>query len=82
MRGQQQGDPLSPYLFLICNEGLSSLMRLATRDGTIKDVKVCLKASTITHFLFLDYCILFSEATERGAHNLREILKEYEDCSG
>ncbi|XP_017609583.1 uncharacterized protein LOC108455547 [Gossypium arboreum] len=38
-RGLRQGDPLSLFLFLICREGLSSLLRLVVRDGTLKGVK-------------------------------------------
>ncbi|KAA3469130.1 reverse transcriptase [Gossypium australe] len=37
--GPRQKDPLSPFLFLICNEGLSTLMRLARREGRLKGVR-------------------------------------------
>ncbi|KAA3484416.1 reverse transcriptase [Gossypium australe] len=54
--------------------GLSSLMRLTSWEGTIKGAKVCRKGPTITHLLFADDCILIGDATKRGAQNLKTIL--------
>ncbi|KAA3468114.1 reverse transcriptase [Gossypium australe] len=65
--GLRQGDPLIPFLFLICGEGLSSLMRKATEEGHLKGVKVSRRGPQISHLLFADDCILFGEANERGA---------------
>lgn len=81
-RGLRQGDPLSPFLFLFCGEGISSLMRLAEGDNVLKGVKATRHGPAITHLLFVDDCILFAEATEGGAHSLKQILKDYEVSSG
>ncbi|KAA3455557.1 reverse transcriptase [Gossypium australe] len=77
-----QGDPISPLLFLICSEGLSTLLRLATEEGRLKGIKVSRRGPQISHLLFADDCILFREATEMGIATFEQVLKEYEECSG
>ncbi|KAA3472832.1 reverse transcriptase [Gossypium australe] len=81
-RGLRQGDPLSPFLFLFCGEGLFSLMRLAMKGRTIRGVKASKSGPQVSHLLFVDDCILFEEATERGTNSLKQILHEYEIYSG
>ncbi|KAA3466263.1 LINE-1 reverse transcriptase isogeny [Gossypium australe] len=80
--GLKQGDSLSPFLFLICSEGLSTLMRLAGSERKLKGVRASRSGPSILNLLFVDDCILFGEATTRGVIALKSILKEYEDCSG
>ncbi|KAK5771002.1 hypothetical protein PVK06_047171 [Gossypium arboreum] len=82
MRGLKPRNPLSPYLFLICSEGLSSLMRSAMKKGDIKGLKACRRGPQISHLLFVDDCIIFGEATTLGACKIKDVLKEYEKCSG
>jgi hypothetical protein len=62
-RGLRQGDPLSPYLFIICAEGLSALIRQAENRGELHGIKICRKAPIISHLLFADDCFLFFKAT-------------------
>ena len=39
-RGIRQGDPLSPYLFLLCAEGFSALIHKATHDNQISGMSI------------------------------------------
>ncbi|KAA3472533.1 reverse transcriptase [Gossypium australe] len=81
-RGLRQGDPLSPYLFLIYSEGLSSLIRQAVGEGFLRGVKVSRRGPEISHLLFADDCLLFGEATKERATFLKAMLRQYEHCSG
>nr|KYP48093.1 Transposon TX1 uncharacterized [Cajanus cajan] len=82
-RGIRQGDPLSPYLFILCTEGLSTLLKRCCGCGDLHGIKFCRGAPEITHhLLFADDCFLFSKATPRDCSKLREILDLYERASG
>ena len=52
-RSLHQGNPLSPYLFLICEEGLSALIKKSIDDGVLHGVSICKRGSDISHLFFL-----------------------------
>jgi hypothetical protein len=81
-RGIRQGDPLSPYLFLLCAEGLSSLLKNVRLQFLSKGIRVGIHTPWVSHLLFADDCFIFTQATERGGQRLMEILHQYQRGSG
>ncbi|KAL5565829.1 hypothetical protein UlMin_028993 [Ulmus minor] len=79
---QFNGDPLSPYLFLLCGEGLSSLLHRYEQSGDLQGLRCGLRGPTISHLLFADDSLFFLEAQLATCTNLKEILKLYETASG
>lgn len=51
-RGVRQGDPLSPYLFLIVSKGLTSLIHQATHVDRIWGFSLCKNGLKITQLFF------------------------------
>ena len=81
-RGIRQGDPLSPYLFLLCAEGLSALLRNAEMTHKIHGVAICRGGPKISHLLFADDSLLFCQAKIEECMRLMEVLEKYEKASG
>uniref|UniRef100_A0A803NLB8 Reverse transcriptase domain-containing protein n=1 Tax=Cannabis sativa TaxID=3483 RepID=A0A803NLB8_CANSA len=81
-RGIRQGDPLSPHLFLICVEGLSSLVKKYESWDDLHRCRVCNGAPVISHILFADDNYIYCKATEREARNVIRLLQVFEATSG
>uniref|UniRef100_A0A8I6YBQ1 Reverse transcriptase domain-containing protein n=1 Tax=Hordeum vulgare subsp. vulgare TaxID=112509 RepID=A0A8I6YBQ1_HORVV len=81
-RGLRQGDPISPYLFVICAEGLSALLRDAEEKGLLHGVKIFPRAPCVSHLLFADDSMLLIRAEQQEASTLHDIVQLYEACSG
>jgi ribonuclease HI len=81
-RGLRQGDPISPYLFLICAEALSSMVTQANREGLLSGVPTSRRGPNISHLFFADDSVFFCRATLAQWSNLSAILHSYEVASG
>src|SRR6185295_7746318 len=57
-RGLRQGDPLSPFLFVIYMELLSRLLKKETSRGTFHYHQHC-ESLRLTHLIFADDIVLF-----------------------
>lgn len=60
-RGLRQGNPLSPYLFVLCMQRLSHLINIKVHERKWKGIKVARNSDPITHLFFADDLILFGE---------------------
>ena len=81
-RGICQGDPLSPYLFILCAKGLLSLIKSSVANGVMKSVAVCRGGPKLSQIFFADDSLIFCKASLAECEALQRILKVYEDASG
>ena len=81
-RGLRQGDPLSPYLFLLCGEGLSAMLKKKEREGLIRGVAAARHAPRVSHLFFADDSVIFCRATKEECMQVAKVLEVYEEESG
>lgn len=82
LRGVRQGDPLFPYLFLPCIEGLHSLLHQVDVASHIREVSICKKGPRLTHLFFVDDSLIFYQASMLECQKVQSLLACYEKASG
>ncbi|XP_062014039.1 uncharacterized protein LOC133730473 [Rosa rugosa] len=80
--GLRQGDPLSPYLFLIVSEVLSLRITRAIHDGSLLGIKLTRSCPVLSHLTFAEYSLFFLKVTLLNCWQLGFIINEYCRASG
>ncbi|CAA7054626.1 unnamed protein product [Microthlaspi erraticum] len=81
-RGLRQGDPLSPYIFILCTEVLISNLKRAESVKSLTGLKVARASPPVSHLLFADDSLFFCKASVEESAVLLQILQNYERASG
>lgn len=80
-RGIRQGDPLSPFLFVLMAEGLGRLIKHVLHTQNLRGISVH-QTSAITHQQFVDDNMLFGHPSVQEAHTLKSLLDTFSRASG
>ena len=81
-RGIRQGDPISPYLFVLAADDLSCLLKSRMQSSVLKGIKVAPSASMVSHLLFADDSLLLFKANRENALEIKDVLQLYCRASG
>lgn len=81
-RGLRQGDPMSPYLFVLCMEKLGLLIQERVNQKKWLPIKIAKNGPPISHLFFADDCLLFTQAKTSQVRIVKEVLEEFCQASG
>ena len=80
-RRLRQGDPLSPFLFVLCTDVLISQLKQSEREKNLSGLKITRSSPPVSHLLFADDSLFFCKATQEECSELMRIIDVYSNAS-
>ncbi|KAK9986443.1 hypothetical protein SO802_031394, partial [Lithocarpus litseifolius] len=81
-RGIRQGDPISPYIFILCMDFLGQLIQEKCEAKKWCPVKASRSGPSFSHLFFADDLVLFAKANSDNCTAIREVLDTFCKLSG
>jgi hypothetical protein len=81
-RGIRQGNPLSPFLFVIMAEGLGRYIKASIENGSLQGLPLHGLQPTASHSQFVDDTMLLNTPTAQEENKLSSILNDFSEASG
>ena len=76
-RDIRQGDPLSPYIFILCMKYLGHFIEQKCVDGSWTPLKASKENLGFSHLLFMDDIILFCKVDSATCEAILEVLEKF-----
>lgn len=80
--GLRQGDPLSPYLFVLCMEALSRNLQVAEIQNQFSGIKIGRNSKAISHLFFADDCNVYFKCDLDACARVKHVFDNYALASG
>lgn len=81
-RGLRQGDPLSPFLFLLVMEALHNLVERAKSEGHIHGVSIGEDGFMVSHLFYADDAVFIGKWSNNNVHHIVRLLQCFFLVSG
>lgn len=74
-RGVRQGDPLSPLLFVLAQQVLSTNIKACIQQGRLIPYKMGRRDISISHLFYADDVLVFTNGSQRSLNRLMELFR-------